>query len=331
LFIMPDFSLVPVDHQPDFGDVSFVPVDHDPFSADGLIEQARTQLESQPQRLATGVDLPDVGAPAIDDGGQFSAGTAIGNKAADIAGKIGYGMMTELATLPRRAFEASATDVGHLGENGYTPRSTGPAVETALMMMGGSSTVPAGANELRAGLKLPMDTASRMARAKQMGFRTDMPLYHGSGAEFSSPRAVSTNAAGMESPGVSLALDPEVANEFAAALGSEQANPQVYRLLHRAERPTSLTLDGSETHGQVIDALRSAFDAGHDAVMIKNYTSPGGVRKQNIIIVRDANQLRSPNAVFDPARKFDPYLLAGVSGLSVVPTVLLGQDPNNGD
>ena len=48
---MADFSLVPVDHQPDFDDVSLVPVDHDPFSADDMIEQARMQLESQPQGL----------------------------------------------------------------------------------------------------------------------------------------------------------------------------------------------------------------------------------------------------------------------------------------
>jgi hypothetical protein len=64
LFIMPDFSLVPVDYQPDFGDVSLIPVDHDPFSADDMIQQARTQLESQPQRLATGAGLPNVGVPA---------------------------------------------------------------------------------------------------------------------------------------------------------------------------------------------------------------------------------------------------------------------------
>jgi len=40
---MSDFSLMPVDHQPDFGDVSFVPVDHDPFSADGMIQPVRMQ------------------------------------------------------------------------------------------------------------------------------------------------------------------------------------------------------------------------------------------------------------------------------------------------
>ena len=63
---MPDFSLVPVDHQPDFSDFSLVPVDHDPFSADGAIQQAGAQPESQPQPLATGADLPGVGAPATN-------------------------------------------------------------------------------------------------------------------------------------------------------------------------------------------------------------------------------------------------------------------------
>jgi hypothetical protein len=39
---MPDYSLVPVDYQPDFNDHSLVPVDHDPFAADGVtqIQQA---------------------------------------------------------------------------------------------------------------------------------------------------------------------------------------------------------------------------------------------------------------------------------------------------
>ena len=330
---MPDFSLVPIDHQPDFADVSLVPVDHDPFSADGMIQQARTQLESQPQRLATGADLPNVGAPAVDDGGQFSIGTATGNQVADIASKVAHGMMTQLATLPQRALEASAVDVQHLGEDGYTPQSVGPALETALMMTGGSGAVPAGANELRAGLKLPVDTASRMARAREMGFRTDMPLYHGSGTEFSSFRASPTNAAGMEPPGVSLALDPDLAGQFSEnslAKGAGQRNPQIYPLLHRAERPTSLTLDGSETHGEVVGALRDAFEAGHDAVMINNYTAEGQVKPQSIIIVRDANQLRSPNATFDPARKFASHLLAGISGMSVVPMTLLGKGSDDG-
>jgi hypothetical protein len=63
---MRDFSLVPVDHQPDFSDFSLIPVDHDPFGADGLIQQAPTQLESQPQRLAAAGDsYPTADAAAI--------------------------------------------------------------------------------------------------------------------------------------------------------------------------------------------------------------------------------------------------------------------------
>jgi hypothetical protein len=63
-FIMPDFSLVPVDHQPDFSDVSLVPVDHDPFSADDIIQRTRGYLESQPQRLATVAGPANAGVPA---------------------------------------------------------------------------------------------------------------------------------------------------------------------------------------------------------------------------------------------------------------------------
>ena len=46
---MADYSLIPVDHQPDFSDVSLVPVDYDPFTADDIIQQARAQLASQPE------------------------------------------------------------------------------------------------------------------------------------------------------------------------------------------------------------------------------------------------------------------------------------------
>jgi len=65
---MPDFSLVPVDHQPDFSDVSLIPVDHDPFSADGASQQVQVQPgQTQPAQMqspATGATQPGVGAPA---------------------------------------------------------------------------------------------------------------------------------------------------------------------------------------------------------------------------------------------------------------------------
>jgi hypothetical protein len=213
-----------------------------------------------------------------------------------------------MATLPQRAIQNSQNS---LDTGNYDP---GPTLEAAMLAMGGAGVVPAEANSLRSGISgardagLPMDEASRLARAKEMGFRTGMPLYHGTGSEFSSFRTVPTTAGGMQTPGVSAALDPAVANEF--ALGSEQTNPQVYKLWHRAERPAVLDLTGNESHGEVVGTLRDAFEAGHDAVMMRNYTSPEGLGQQNVVIVKNANQLRSPNAAFDPSKRDSGFLLA---------------------
>lgn len=67
---MPDYSLVPVDHQPDFDDYSLVPVEHDPFTAEGVAQQAQIQLaQAQPQQQPpAGAGQPDAGAPAAGGG-----------------------------------------------------------------------------------------------------------------------------------------------------------------------------------------------------------------------------------------------------------------------
>lgn len=88
---MDDYSLVPVEHQPDFENVSLVPVDHDPFGdGDPATQQAHTlspqtqsqvqqaqfqqppaqpqppqpEQQTQPQQPATGVARLYVGRPA---------------------------------------------------------------------------------------------------------------------------------------------------------------------------------------------------------------------------------------------------------------------------
>ncbi len=63
---MGDYSLVPVEHQPDFENVSLVPVEHDPFSADGLSLPAGTQPEGRSQNVATGTAPSTVSAPVAD-------------------------------------------------------------------------------------------------------------------------------------------------------------------------------------------------------------------------------------------------------------------------
>src|SRR5882757_4730868 len=85
---MPDYSLVPVDHQPDFDDHSLVPVDHDPFAADGITQQAQIQQpptpiqlaqpqpQTQPQQPATGAGQPGVNGPATGNSPSGSGGGA---------------------------------------------------------------------------------------------------------------------------------------------------------------------------------------------------------------------------------------------------------------
>jgi len=68
---MDEYSLVPVEHQPDFENASLVPVDHDPFSADGASQQALGQqaqgepAQPPPQQTATAGRLYVGPAPKI--------------------------------------------------------------------------------------------------------------------------------------------------------------------------------------------------------------------------------------------------------------------------
>jgi hypothetical protein len=113
---MPSVTLVPVDHEPDFGGVSFVPVDHNPFSANGMIEQARGQLASQPERFPTSYGNPE------GDQAAMSPET--------YANPYVKGLIDSVATLPRRAIENSQQS---LDTGNYDP---GPTLEAATLPMG---------------------------------------------------------------------------------------------------------------------------------------------------------------------------------------------------
>jgi hypothetical protein len=168
--------------------------------------------------------------------------------------------------------------------------------------------------------KLPMDFASRMARAEAMGFRLN-PVYHGTatgadGKIFSAfdPARVGGRTTGSRAgqEGISVALNPEVANEFAMLAAQKSGgNPAVMPLLHRTEHPAALHLDGTEKNLEVAATLNSAFgEGGRDAVALKNYTTPGGKSGEVAVVLKNPNQLRSINAAFDPARMHEADLMA---------------------
>lgn len=155
-------TLVPVDHEPDFGGVSFVPVDHNPFSADGLVQQARAQLASQPERFPTSYRNPEADAAAMSP--------------ETFANPYVKGLIGDLATLPKRAIDASTQDVQHLGEAGYTPTAIGPAVETAMAMAGtGMPMAEKGAAGIFGGRLAQTADHAALARAEEMASKGAHP------------------------------------------------------------------------------------------------------------------------------------------------------------
>jgi len=177
-----------------------------------------------------------------------------------------------------------------------------------------------------------MDEASRMERAKEMGFYTEMPAYHGTNKDFEAfdlfegedpSRSVSRSPVGKL--GVSLALDPKLANEFASRAGGEGMN--VIPALHRAKNPVSIDLDGTETNNEIFSTVTDAWKQGFDSIKFNNYTTDAGGSGQSFVLVKDPNQVRSINAAFDPDKKMSPNLLAGAAGATLVGSAALnGED-----
>jgi hypothetical protein len=194
-----------------------------------------------------------------------------------------------------------------------------------------------GAAGARTATSLPRDYASRMARARQMGFNLDLPVYRGMarGADPESFQALSHWEAVRRGlpPGVSVAENPAVASNFAeeaqrSRLGlatspnqappSDQAGSRVYPLFFRSENPTEYRLPDKPSWGDVWHDVGGLFWDGHDAIRLSNYRMFPELGPQTNWLIRDPNQLRSPFAVFDPARRDSSDLLAG----SAVPAPL---------
>jgi len=168
-------------------------------------------------------------------------------------------------------------------------------------------------DEAEAGVrgKLAKDLASRMKRAAEGGFMTKMPLFHGTASnieKFDLSKGGDVSGSLVGRLGVSLALEPSVANEFASLAGDQGSN--VMKVFHKAEKPASLRLTGDETNLEIAGTVQDAWDQGFDAIKFDNYTTPSGEKGKSFILVKDPSQIRSTQATFDPAKKTSANLLA---------------------
>lgn len=156
-----------------------------------------------------------------------------------------------------------------------------------------------------------------------MAFHTEMPPYHGTAQDiraFDPSLGGATSGSQAARLGVFAARDPDTASEFAtyAAARGKGGSPDALPLLHRAERPAVLSLRGDELDREISATLDYAWDDGYDAVLLKNYTTPGGKTGKETIVVKSPEQLRSIFAKFDPKDKDSRDLLAGIFPIGVV-------------
>lgn len=173
------------------------------------------------------------------------------------------------------------------------------------------------------GLGLPENNTAK-DRAIAMGYYADMPLYHGTAADFENfkffedaSKRVSGSPVGKL--GVSLAESTDLANEFASRAGSEGS--AVMPLLHRADKPASIALEGGETNSQIWETVLDAYKNNYDSLRFNNYTS-NGLKNQSFILAKEPSNVRSRFAAFDPKKKNSSNLLAGAAPYAI-PAALL--------
>lgn len=207
----------------------------------------------------------------------------------------------------------AADDAGRQMASGHPIAGAAQLALAAIPIPGAPKGPEAAAAERAA------EEAARLARAKAMGFRTDMPLYHGTGADFPAFSPEHLGSA-TRTPTAKIAYwstrDPTYAAEYAALPASrgQDTGPNVLPLFHRPGKHGQLDLDGSELEPEVAGTIQDAFDAGYDSLLVRQ---PGVPDK---VAVKNPNQYRSVFAKFDPAKRDSSDLLASFG----LPAVLGG-------
>ncbi len=210
-------------------------------------------------------------------------------------------------------------------------------VEMAMGLLGPNAR---GAGAL-ARSALPMDMASRIARAREGGFNTDRPLYHGSNKypfEAFDPATTHPNSeiAGHQ-------FTPDIAE--AATYG----NPRPYYL--RQQKPLHVDAGWNPIHPEDAEALkRAGIDLAGSAYTGKQGVGQkltdqlralgydglemaegmGGKGVPNVIAFNPAD-IRRTNAAFDPAMRDSPNLLASIAGAAALPGLAFLGRQRDGD
>jgi hypothetical protein len=234
--------------------------------------------------------------------------------------------------------------LGH-GMAGAMTGVTGGLARTAVSprLAAGEMELGAGGGRRAAAEALPMDEASRLARAREMGFDVDYPLYHGTSKSFDEFKIESpgynSNLFGSEPTtraAIFVAEHPGLAKEFADQGGK---NGSVMELLSRTENTLGASKYGFpvlpesffEKHGlnhryyygmqpwetwQAFDVpnggrefVKALQDEGYDSARLMDVAA-GDVPNTTSMAIFDPSMLRKKAAAFDPGQASSSNLMA---------------------
>ena len=182
---------------------------------------------------------------------------------------------------------------------------------------------------------LPMDEASRMARAKGQGYNVDEPIYHGTTKEFTEFDPSKTSRKAMYGEGAYFSTNPEYAQEFAGKSGrvikafqslkkpfdlndaDDAALSDLYKELKKVDKKASK--DWFSDNYNAMTAVRDKLEPKQISDVLKKHGYDGLVNKQDgFVVVFDPSKIRSTEAAFDPKKIKSSDILAGIGGAGIL-------------
>ena len=210
------------------------------------------------------------------------------------------------------------------------PEKTGKSIEDVLSEIRRAIDESNSPNALASG-ELPMDEASRMARAREMGFNPDETWYHGTRAgdinEFN-PNITNTPGEGvLNEKGVFFTGDPEFAGEFAGGWQTPEAFHKearkeggytIYPSIVRKGKQKVIENFGFPENSAVANAIETARKEGYNSLLLKGVDESGQYQDMEQLIMLDPKDIRSKFAKFDPAKSNSANILAGAGAAAIV-------------
>jgi hypothetical protein len=177
--------------------------------------------------------------------------------------------------------------------------------------------------------RLPMDDASRLARARDLGFDTSRPLFHGTDKTFDAFDI--SKARTSTEPAVFFSPDLEVANAFGPNVVEAFVRPGRQKILTKETDPD---LVPDIFRNEPIDkkfirydrhkfarAIEDAKAQGYDSVVFKGVVDPMTDGMADQVAVFNPRDIRSIHAAFDPAKADSALLLAANDANASLPAL----------